>query len=299
MTATSAAVIRNPLPKIETVLFPTDFSPCSRAALPYACVLAEQNKAKLHLLNVVNAPLPPGESGVSYVEPAFEDELARRNLAKLTELPAVKCLPYETSVEHGPVYDSVCRFVREKKGDIVVMGTHGRQGVRQFVLGSVAEQVFRRSECPVLSIGPGASKNGPTNGRFGTILVALDLSPDSLRLAEWAHLFAVANQSRLIFFHAIRENVEVTAAYPNYLEDAVASARRTISELLPTDVPWTDIAIKLGIPTDKILETAIDRNVDLIIIGARRGATLAAHSPWACAHEIVCAAHCPVLTIRH
>ena len=299
MSATSAAVVQRPLPKIENVLFPTDFSQCSQAALPYACLLAEQNHAKLHLLNVVSTSLPLGEAGVSYAEPAFEDEAARRDLQRLTEFPAVKAVTHETSIHHGSVYDVVCRYARENKDDIIVMGTHGRHGVRQLVLGSVAEQVFRRSECPVLSIGPGAPKTGPANGRFATILVALDLSPDSLRLADWAHLFAVTNQSRLILFHAIHENAEVSMAYPNYIEDAVASARKAMSALLPKDVPWTDIAIKIGSAPDSILETAIDRNVDLIVIGARRGATMAAHTPWACAHEIVCASHCPVLTVRH
>lgn len=298
MPATSTAAYPQPLARIERVLFPTDFSACAQAALPYACVLAEQNHATLHLLNIVGSPIPAGPLGAPYMEPSIDEENARKELERITELPVVKGLRHESSIHRGAVHEVVCRMGCTEQ-DIVVMGTHGRRGVRQLVLGSCAEQVFRRSQCPVLTIGPGASKNGPVSGRFATIMLALDLSPESMRLVEWGHTFAVQNRSRLIFFHAIQENAEVAATTPNYLEEALAATRKRLSALLPKDVPWCDISIKIGNPGEKILETATDRNVDLIIIGARRGATLAAHSPWRLAHEVVCAAPCPVLTVSH
>lgn len=299
MSATSAVVFSKPLPKIETILFPTDFSPCAQAALPYACVLAQQNNAMLHMLNVVNAPMPAGELGVPYMEPAAQDDAARRDLARIAEIPIVKAVRHETSIHRGSVWEVACRLADEKKGAMIVMATHGRRGVRQFIIGSVAEQVFRRVHCPVLTVGPGAPKAGPANGRFSTILLALDLSPESLNVVDWAHMLAVANQSRLIIFHSINENSGVAMTLPNYLEDAVESAKKRMCGLVPKDVPWTDIAIKIGNAAENILGTAIDRNADLIVIGARRGRTLAAHIPWAVAHEIVCAAHCPVLTVSH
>ncbi len=300
MPATSAALSLEPLARIDRVIFPTDFSACAQAALPYACVLAQQNNATLHLVNVVGTPIPAGPLGVPYMEPAMEEEIARRDLAALADNEMVKTVRHETSIHRGAIWNAVCGVAREQDGtSVIVMGTHGRRGVRQLILGSVAEQVFRRSDCPVMTIGPGASKTGPTNGRFGTILLALDLSPKSLELAKWGHLIAAQNKSRLIFFHAAQENTEMSAAVPNYLEEAVASARKRISPLLPKDVPWCDIAIKIGEPDERILETAADRNADLIIIGAHHGATLAAHSPWSCAHEVVCAAPCPVLTVSH
>jgi nucleotide-binding universal stress UspA family protein len=299
MSATSAAVVPKPLPKIENVLFPTDFSSCAQAALPYACVLAKQNNATLHMLNIVGEPMLAGEAGVPYMEPAVEEQAAQRDLARMAEIPMVKAVQHETSTHRGSVWEVTCRLADEKKNAVIVMATHGRRGVRQFVLGSVAEQVFRRAACPVLTVGPGAPKTGPANGRFSTILLAIDLSPESLNVVDWAHMLALANQSRLILFHSISENSDVAMALPNYLQDAVESAKKRMSALVPKDVPWTDVAIKIGSSSEKILETALDRNADLIIIGARRGRTLAAHTPWACAHEVVCAAHCPVLTVSH
>lgn len=300
MPATSAAVSTKPLARIDRVIFPTDFSPCAQAALPYACVLAEQNKATLHLLNVVGSPIPSGPLGVPYMEPGMEEEVARRDLAKLTENQMVQTVRHETSIHRGTIWDTVCQIAHEQHGSaVIVMGTHGRKGVRQLILGSVAEQVFRRSDCPVMTIGPGAGRAGPTNGRFGTILLALDLSPASNDLVEWGHMLAVQNRSRLIYFHAVQENAEAAIGIPNYVEETANSARKRLSALLQKDVPWCDISIKIGEPDEKIVETAADRNADLIIIGAHHGATFAAHSPWRCAHEVVCAAPCPVLTISH
>lgn len=298
MPATSTAAYPQPLARIERVLFPTDFSACAQAALPYACMLAEQNHATLHLMNIVGSPVPAGPLGAPYMEPSIDEENARKELERIAESPIVKGLRHETSIHRGAVHEVVCRTGCTEQ-DIVVMGTHGRRGVRQLVLGSCAEQVFRRSQCPVLTVGPGAPKMDPLNRRFATIMLALDLSPESMKLVDWAHTFAVQNKSRLIFFHAIQENPEVSVATPNYVEETVTATRKRISALLPKDVPWCDISIKIGSPSEKILETATDRNVDLIIIGARRGATLAAHSPWRLAHEVVCAAPCPVLTVSH
>lgn len=300
MSATSSAVVPKLLPKIDNVFFPTDFSTCAQAALPYACMLAQQNNATLHMLNVVGEPMLAGEMGATYMEPAVEQAAARRDLERIAEAPIVKGVRHETSVRRGPVWQATCRLADEYSNSMIVMGTHGRRGIRQFILGSVAEQVFRSSHCPVLTVGPGAPKTGPANGRFSTILLALDLSPESLDVvAGWANMLAVANQSRLVFLHSISENPEVAMTLPNYLEDEVALAKKRISQLVPRDVPWTDVAIKIGDAAETILETALDRNSDLIVIGARRGRTLAAHTPWAVAHEVVCAAHCPVLTVSH
>ncbi len=299
MSATSAAVLPKPLPKIDNVLFPTDFSRCAQAALPYACALAQQHNATLHLLNAVGAPMAAGEMGVPYMEPAAEADAARRDLARLAETPAVKALRNEIKIHRGPVWEAARKFAAEKKQAVIVMGTHGRRGVRQFVMGSVAEQVFRRAECPVLTVGPGAPKSGPTNGRYGTILLAIDLSPESLETVDWAHMLAVRNESRLIFFHSIEPDSAVKMPPPNYMEEAIDSAKKRIHDLVPRDVQWTDTSIKLGKAAEKIVETAMDRNADLIVIGARRGKTLSAHSPWAIAHEVICAAECPVLMVSH
>lgn len=295
----SATPLRQALPKIANILYATDFSPCSRTALPYACTLASRHRATLHMINVVGPHPLVGPLGTHYAEVEDEDERARRELALIAEAPMVKALRRECTVHRGNVPDVVCRVADERGIDLIVMATHGRRGVRQFVLGSVAEQVVRHAHCAVLTIGPGASKQGPAGGRFARMLVALDLSPASLAVLDYARTMALANESRLVIFHAVQDNPELTFGYPDYVDDAVVNARKRITELMPEDLPEADIAIQIGSPAELILRTATDRESDLIVIGARRGPKLASRVPWAVAHEVVCAAPCPVLTVPH
>lgn len=300
MTNASIAYLPvQPQPRIANILFPTDFSPCSQIALPYACMLANQHGATLHLINVVGQRPLVGPLGVPYAEVEHEDNGALRELDSLGKSPAIKALRHECSIHRGTVWEIVCRLVDNWAVDLVVMATHGRTGVRQFVLGSVAEQVFRHVRCPVLTIGPGANKLGPALGRFSTILAATDLSPGSGKVLEYAHAFSIANKSILILFHAIPEHSELTEDHSTYLDVAVTASKKQLLEMVPTDVPRTDVCIKIGTPAESILQAAEDRNADLVVIGARRGVRLAAHNPWAVAHEVVCGASCPVLTVGH
>ena len=58
----------------------------------------------------------------------------------------------ERHVTQGDVTDEILRFAREKRCDLIVMATHGRKGLGRILLGSVAENVLRRSPCPVLTV---------------------------------------------------------------------------------------------------------------------------------------------------
>jgi len=78
---------------------------------------------------------------------------------------------------------------------------------------------------------------------------------------------------------------------------------RRLEQLVPRDDETpidTEFVVQFGIPSEKILQVALDKGVDLIILGLRH-ASLAgtiSHLPWATAYEIVCGAGCPVLTVR-
>jgi len=285
-------------PRIANILFATDFSPCSERALPYASMLAKQHRATLHLIHVAGPYPLVGPLGAPYADVERENEDARRRLQALSRSSEM-AFRHECSVHRGTVSEVVCRLVEDRTIDVVVMATHGRRGVRQFVLGSVAEQVFRSVGCPVLTIGPGARIAGPASGRFSTILAALDLSPGSRKVFAFAHAFAKTNTSALVLFHTVPWSPERQADNPTYLDDAVVTCKRQLEYMLPTDLPRADISIKIGSPAEMILQTAEDRNADLIVIGARRGLRLATHNPWAVAHEVVCGASCPVLTVGH
>jgi nucleotide-binding universal stress UspA family protein len=132
------------------ILHPHDFSKFAVNAFHLACALARDHAAKVVVLHVnplpPPAPLPMGAARV------FEDE----ELALEEKLQELKS-PYphvdiEFIVQTGDVVEDVVRFAKAEDCDLIVMGTHGRTGVNRLLMGSVAEQVTRRADCPVVTV---------------------------------------------------------------------------------------------------------------------------------------------------
>jgi len=137
------------------MLCPIDFDRDSMEALDLATPIARQNSAEILLLAVIAAPidaaieLPPVPLNP---DSPFETEYLRR-LDKLAreKLPGV---PYRSLVASGNAAPQILKLVADSNVDLIVMGTHGRRGVKHFLLGSVAERVVRESPVPVLTVRP-------------------------------------------------------------------------------------------------------------------------------------------------
>ena len=145
------------LPKI--ILVPTDFSPNAEEALDYAVELAKRFDARIHLLNVIGIPTLGAEYGL-VVTQSMIDDLLRDNQKELDKLVAArtgKAAFGPTRLEIGDARAVIERIASELGADLVVMGTHGRRGVKRVLLGSVAESVVRAVTCPVLLVRESAS----------------------------------------------------------------------------------------------------------------------------------------------
>ena len=142
------------------VLCPVDFSDLARAAMRAALALASETKGTVHLLHVVEQ-IPGAHRGEGITpDRSLEDmvERARGALAGWRE-EAETLLPGGVTDEvtpggGGAPADEVTRAARQGGYDLVVMGTHGRSGIRRLVLGSVAEAVVRGAPCSVLVVRP-------------------------------------------------------------------------------------------------------------------------------------------------
>jgi nucleotide-binding universal stress UspA family protein len=135
---------------IHTVLHPTDFSERSWNALQLACALARDYHARLVLLNVVPRPIVAFGEGVVPPDPEVLSQTARDQLDGL----ARQCngVEVERRVEDGDPAELILSVAEEAHADLIVMGTHGRTGLRRLIMGSVAEHVARRARCPVLTV---------------------------------------------------------------------------------------------------------------------------------------------------
>ena len=152
---------------LERILVPVDFSDCSLDALAYASVVAQQAKASLMLLHV----LEPVSYGLDFDLGHFRSrEDVRESWAKrLEELASSHRhpdMPIEYRLRGGFPADSILDSAHTLPCDLIVMGTHGRRGISHTISGSVAEAVLRKAHCPVIAVrspkfGPGHRQTIP------------------------------------------------------------------------------------------------------------------------------------------
>ena len=142
--------------RIHRILFPTDFSENARYAQDYACALAEQFQADLHVLYVMqDLALVMPEPGVMFAIPALSPEEAEQTASRaLAEIvhPQWPQAKIHRSTRRGTPYVEIVRYAAEHQIDLIVLGTHGRSAVPHALLGSVAEKVVRSAGCPVLTV---------------------------------------------------------------------------------------------------------------------------------------------------
>ena len=193
----------------KRILVPTDFSPASDCALRLARALADPFKAEIHLLHVgivVDDPI---------ANPADLDEVERilamsdaRTQRALEELAKAIDAPTHCHVKRRVASaDAIIEGISEFRCDLVIMGTHGRRGLKSVLMGSVAKEIVQRSPVPVLTTRAEAGSAFPPK----KILVAYDSSEDSLKAvllaAEWASLLS----AKITLLHALEP-----VTYPDF-----------------------------------------------------------------------------------
>jgi universal stress protein A len=133
----------------KRILFPTDFSHTGDSALAMATALARDTGATLIIAHVEEPPVAYGGGEMYYgmPEPALDEIKQMLSEVKPTD-PQV---PFEHRLVTGDPAAAIVRLAAEENADMIVMGTHGRTGLKRLLMGSVAEAVVRRATCPVLT----------------------------------------------------------------------------------------------------------------------------------------------------
>ena len=148
------------MPEIRKILCPVDFSAPSEQALRYAIGLAERFGASVKLLHVYQIPTYALPDGALLARPDFLAELTtelQKQMDGLIERYRARNVPLEGEVLEGLAFQEIDRVAEQDHADLIVMGTHGRSGLKHMLLGSVAERVVRISKVPVLTVRGEAS----------------------------------------------------------------------------------------------------------------------------------------------
>lgn len=129
---------------LKEILFCTDFSGPSNSAIEYALSIAEEYKANLTLVHVLD--------GTSLSRDRETTDKAHRLLKELIPQSLTEDCRIETTVRIGSAYKEICRLALEKKADLTIMAVHGRNSLERAVFGSTTYRVVQLGTCPVLAV---------------------------------------------------------------------------------------------------------------------------------------------------
>lgn len=282
--------------KINKILVPVDFSEFSDRAVKAAIQLAQKFQAQITLLHVVTLfhEDVEEEKRLKNYEKRIQGKL-KDHKSEATK----KGIGVESVLLRGfSASDKVLEYIDQNKFDLVVMGSHGRTGIKHLLQGSVSERVVRLSSIPVLTIHHSEKKFSPK-----TILVPIDFSKFSKIVVNrgkyWAELF----DAKVIFLHVV-EQVVHPAFYAASIESMFQIDRnlkerttKKLKEFTGKSGISAEYLVAEGKAYHEIVECANEKNVDLIVIATRGLTGLDYFLMGSTAERVVRMAECSVLTV--
>jgi nucleotide-binding universal stress UspA family protein len=269
------------------ILVATDFSQSSDRALEHALSLARTCGSRIFLTHILPADIMAAPELA-----ASRDEMrqaARAETGRIEGSGRFFGVRYEVIIEEGSLWPNLDKLINKLGIDLVVVGTHGKGALQKLLIGSSAEEVFRRADVPVLTVGPGVDREPLYCIELKNILFATEFGMAAERQAAYAFALAQEHCSRITLLH-----VEERDGDPEVIV-------RRLKRLLPsrTDLHCLPLfRIEKGEPVREILRTASETRADLIVLGAKFRRALAGNVPHSKAYRVVCGSSCPVLTIK-
>lgn len=297
--------------KIKKVLYPTDFSRCSKQAYAHALFIAEQYKAELHMLHVITIhsddAYDPGydfpdleEYNIHLEKRANEesDELIDEHRVSETKIIKVQERGYSPSAV-------ILKYAQDNNIDLIIMGTHGRRGLGYLFLGSVAEEVTRFARRPVYTIRE--EKPAIPVEKVNRILVPLDLSKFSRQALQYAFELCKDYGADLDVIHVVEDRIH-PALYatgkssifeftPEIKKKSTELIKKMIDEFSGLKVKY-NIKIKEGVPAREILKYAEHNDVNMIVLTTHGASGLNQFYLGGVAEKIIRRSICPVFTIK-
>jgi nucleotide-binding universal stress UspA family protein len=301
--------------RIDRVLYATDFSECSESALSVALRVAERYKAELHMLHaIVLHEEDPHDPAHHFPNPQELYEMLRsladERLASASERGGMHEVEIVRAQVRGiapaPV---ILDYAGKQAVDLIVMGTHGRRGLRHLLLGSVAEEVVRTASIPVLTVrgdDPPAAFLG-----FERVLVPMDYSVHSELALAYAKEIAAVEGAKLHLLHVLEPEpfsetyslfyptVRSALAYQasELKEQALAQLQKRLEIVSGPEVE-AETHVETGHIAETIVEMGDRLDADLVVIASHGRTRLDRALLGSVAEGVVRRAKSPVLIVK-
>lgn len=284
---------------VDRILFATDGSDCAEQARGHAVQLAERFDASLHVVHVEvrDADL------TDVIDVRETDILADLHGRNDGPPPMAEPRMQKRTIVHPSAPGGILSYAVEHDAQLIVLGTHGRRGVRRLVLGSVAEEVVRKAPCPVCTVGRGATP--PESLQGGTLLVPIDFSDHRARLEAHARELAKAYDMTLVLCHVIElkglpdvYGVYATPPEAGVLKDRTTEVMEKRADTLREVGVDVRVEVRTGHPATEILDAVDDLGANLLAIATHGRSGIDRMLMGSVAERVLRRAPCPVFTVK-
>jgi len=317
----------SPLASLQNILFAIDFSPSSLLAFPFAVSLARHYSGQIivaHILSTEDYDSVPAawQSTLKTIETEMEEGL-------ISPLGSLRDIPHEAVFDHGDISSKLLTMAAKHGSGLIVIGTHGREGIKKLLKGSTAEQIAYSASVPVLMVGPKVTRRSD----FKQILYTCDLTDCAMYALPYALSLVQAYDATFILHvngwgiegpvsdaliesfrkqiqpwhfkagHRIVESLREQLHryfFPQFWNNAEIFAE--LQRLPPAQSSdFADAVVDFGPRATGILELIASREIDLAVMSSdsKKGikARIATHLAESTAYAIAAQANCPVLVV--
>lgn len=275
---------------MKNILVPTDFSEQAENALQVAAQLAKKYNSEIYLLHMLELPLELIDPSLNHSshnlpESIFFMKLAHQRFAELMKKPFLKDIKVHETVMFHQAFDGIMEVSKDKDCDLIVMGSHGANGLKEMFIGSNTEKVVRTSTIPVLVI-----KGEQKDFNIDSFVFATDGNLNNKHTLKDAKSFAdkIGAKLHLLFINT-----------PNNFITSQDAHKRMENFMEDTDLKDYEIHIYNDISVEKgILNFATSNKIDLIGISTHGRKGIAHFFNGSISEDLVNHAQIPVVTFN-
>lgn len=288
----------------DRILVPTDGSDHALRAMEHAQRLSNAFGAAVYVLTVVDLDAAGGPFNMGGLDEEFIDRLKQRGKTAVQSAVATlrAGIDVHTDVMTGTPSDAICQYAETNDIDLLVMGTHGRSGVKRYVLGSVAESVVRRSDPPVITVRPTEGRQAADG--YDDILVPIDGSPHAELAAEHGIEIAQRFDARIHAVHIVDIRVRsgtpdavVPASFFEQLTAYGEEATESVAERARAAGLAETTAVQKGMPSSTLVSYVEKHDIDLVTMGSAGRTGLNRYLMGSTTNRIIRQSEAPVFSI--
>jgi nucleotide-binding universal stress UspA family protein len=284
-----------------TILVATDLIDLDRL-MPFAFAQAKETGARLILLHVLapSAFMPVDAVSMPFYNPAVALEFATNTLEPWCAEARLHSIACDAVVREGLAAGQIAAAVRQFQADRILLGTRSRSKLGKLLLGSVAEQVLRSVNIPVITVGPEAHLPVENSGQEKVVLHATSLRETSRPSAALACQIAASQGAKLILLHVLPPlDVMERKGLPTGLDSAAMHELRVLAaETGAGCCTAVEPHVVHGNPFIEILSEAFERDASLIVLGAAQHSVFENLTRGRTIYRVLAHARCPVFTLR-